>query len=116
MDLCHRDGSLKSEVASNPAKYIHKVRRVPPLPVPLLPPTARSETAIYSRIPRCTCLHSYACSKMRLFTRQRKRHYARCVQPHALPTIAIAGPRGGREQQAAGGQARGALGRVRAVW
>lgn len=25
VDLCHRDGSLKVEVASNPAKYIHKV-------------------------------------------------------------------------------------------
>ena len=26
VDLCHRDGSLKTEVAANPAKYIHKVR------------------------------------------------------------------------------------------
>lgn len=26
MDLCHRDGSLKREVAENPAKYIHEVR------------------------------------------------------------------------------------------
>lgn len=25
MDLCHRDGSLKREVAENPAKYIHEV-------------------------------------------------------------------------------------------
>jgi hypothetical protein len=26
VDLCHRDGSLKREVAENPAKYIHEVR------------------------------------------------------------------------------------------
>ena len=25
VDLCHRDGSLKREVAENPAKYIHEV-------------------------------------------------------------------------------------------
>jgi hypothetical protein len=25
VDLCHRDGSLKIKVASNPGKYIHKV-------------------------------------------------------------------------------------------
>ena len=25
MDLCHRDGSLKREVAANPSKYIHDV-------------------------------------------------------------------------------------------
>ena len=26
VDLCHRDGSLKTEVAAHPGKYIHKVR------------------------------------------------------------------------------------------
>lgn len=26
VDLCHRDGSLKAEVAACPAKYIHPVR------------------------------------------------------------------------------------------
>ena len=26
VDLCHRDGSLKREVAENPGKYIHEVR------------------------------------------------------------------------------------------
>ena len=26
VDLCHRDGSLKREVAENPAKYIHEVQ------------------------------------------------------------------------------------------
>ena len=29
VDLCHRDGSLKREVAENPAKYIHEVRHPP---------------------------------------------------------------------------------------
>ncbi len=29
VDLCHRDGSLKREVAENPAKYIHEVRHLP---------------------------------------------------------------------------------------
>jgi hypothetical protein len=28
VDLCHRDGSLKSAVAANPSKYIHKARCV----------------------------------------------------------------------------------------
>jgi hypothetical protein len=32
VDLCHRDGSLKSAVAANPAKYIHRVPRLPILP------------------------------------------------------------------------------------
>lgn len=36
VDLCHRDGSLKREVAENPAKYIHEVRR------PCLPEQDRS--------------------------------------------------------------------------
>lgn len=26
VDLCHRDGTLKREVAANPSKYIHDVR------------------------------------------------------------------------------------------
>jgi hypothetical protein len=26
VDLCHRDGTLKREVALNPSKYIHDVR------------------------------------------------------------------------------------------
>jgi len=25
VDLCHRDGSLKREVAANPSRYIHEV-------------------------------------------------------------------------------------------
>ena len=29
VDLCHRDGSLKTEVAAHPGKYIHKVRARP---------------------------------------------------------------------------------------
>ena len=32
VDLCHRDGSLKREVAENPAKYIHEVRQNPASP------------------------------------------------------------------------------------
>ncbi|CAL5221480.1 g3680 [Coccomyxa viridis] len=31
VDLCHRDGSLKREVAENPAKYIHEDPRLPKL-------------------------------------------------------------------------------------
>lgn len=27
VDLCHRDGSLKREVAADPGKYIHEVRQ-----------------------------------------------------------------------------------------
>lgn len=37
VDLCHRDGSLKVAVASNPAKYIHEVRPAPMLAAPQCP-------------------------------------------------------------------------------
>lgn len=45
VDLCHRDGSLKAEVAANPGRYIHKVRCCPAsfafCETPLLQPPAR---------------------------------------------------------------------------
>lgn len=31
VDLCHRDGSLKSAVASNPGEYIHEDKKLAPL-------------------------------------------------------------------------------------
>ena len=31
VDLCHRDGSLKSAVAANPGEYVHEDRKLAPL-------------------------------------------------------------------------------------